>query len=812
MGNVRSSRRLGTTGSLLGILAMVLTGVVGPVTTATAAAAGWTSAVSVDPPHGNPNSVSCPSSSFCAEVDTNGNAFLYNGTSWSAGLRIDSSSLGERFPVKLNAVSCASAALCVAVDQGGSAVMYDGTRWSAPIPIDSDILSSVSCPSTTFCAAVDHSGYVMTYNGAAWSHPTLVDPGDAGAPRFISCTSTSFCALVHGGAAVTWNGSVWSAATSIDLGPIMYGISCASSSFCVAEGFHGFSGAEAIVYSGGTWSAASSAGGGVAVSCTSLTFCVAVDASGGASSYNGTTWHATTGLAYGFGSVSCASTTFCVASGVANSVLVGGGGHTVSDNGAAYVYNGSTWSSPVAVDPSGGGAGSVSCPTTTFCAEVAPGMDASALVNGSWVFSSYVDNFNVSLTPAVSCVSPTYCVAVNNAGDALTWNGTTWSAPTSVDGGGGLAAVSCVSTTFCVAVSSSGDYVAFNGSGWSLPQTIDPSGNGLVAVSCAATTFCQALDYSGRSLTYNGSGWSSPTPASAGGYGGLSCPTTTFCVAVASGSVSTYSSGTWSAVSNIAGPVYTMSAVSCASTTFCASVDSGGFARYFTGGSWSAGVQIGPAGAIGSISCPAPTFCVAIDAVGNAYTFTGTSSGGSSPPAATSPPVLVKAPAISGTARVGHKLTCKVSYTGATSVAFHWKRNGKPVGKAKATYVLTAKDYKKHLTCTAQATNSVGSSAVSTSHSVLVRLGSALKRHKAPTLAGKVRAGLTVSVHLGTWSPKAGSFTYQWLLAGKPIRHATHARFTIPRADKGKRLSVKVVAHRSGYGSGSAVTKSVVVG
>lgn len=805
MGTVLSLRSLRTSGVLLGVLALVLTCVPGPLT-ANAAATGWSSAVSVDPPHGSPRAISCASASFCAEVDTNGDAFTYNGTTWSAGVRIDFSSLGEVFPVTLNSVSCATASFCAAVDQAGNALMYDGTRWSPPIAIDSDILSSVSCPSTTFCAAVDHSGYVATYTGSGWSHPTLVDPGSAGAPRFVSCTSASFCAVVRGGGAVTYNGTSWSASTAIVLGPIMYGVSCASSAFCVAEGLYGFSGAASILFNGSTWSGASSGGAGVAVSCPSATFCAAVDGFGGASTYNGTTWHATSGLAYGFGSVSCASATFCMASGVANSVPVGTRGSTVSDNGATFRYDGSTWSSPVAVDPIGGGAGSVSCPVVGFCAEVAAGMDASVLSNGTWSFSSYVDNFNVSVRPAVSCVSTTYCLAVNNAGDVLTYNGTTWSTPISIDGGGGLAAVSCASTTFCVAVSASGDYVAYNGAGWSLPQAIDAGGDGFVAISCPTAAFCMALDYRGRSLTYNGSTWSSPANTSVGGNGGVSCPTSTFCIAVAGGAATTYSSGAWSPAVNLAGAVYTMSSVSCASPSFCATVDSGGFVRYFNGSVWSAGSQLSPAGVVGSLSCPAANYCVAIDAVGNAYTY------GAAAPAVL--PVLSKGPTISGTHRVGHRLTCRVTYIGATSVVFHWKRNGKAVGAAKATYVLTAKDYKTHLACTAQATSAAGSTAVSTSGRVLIRLGSplALVRHQHATVAGTVRGGRTVKARVGRWTPKATSYTYQWLLAGKPIRHATHAAFAIPKADKGKRLSVKVVAHRRGYGNGSTISKSVVVG
>jgi hypothetical protein len=52
-------------------------------------------------------------------------------------------------------------------------------------------------------------------------------------------------------------------------------------------------------------------------------------------------------------------------------------------------------------------------------------------------------------------------VAVDNAGDALAWDGRSWSAPVAVDPqGGGLTAVSCPSAWSCVAVDFDGRILA----------------------------------------------------------------------------------------------------------------------------------------------------------------------------------------------------------------------------------------------------------------------------------------------------------------------------------------------------------------
>jgi hypothetical protein len=97
-------------------------------------------------------------------VLVSGYAAMYDGTGWSrpAGL---SSSAGEP-----DSVSCPSPTFCAAVDgNDGNVVTFDGSSWTAPVNIDSKaansdkepiliFLMSVSCRSTTFCVAGDTSG------------------------------------------------------------------------------------------------------------------------------------------------------------------------------------------------------------------------------------------------------------------------------------------------------------------------------------------------------------------------------------------------------------------------------------------------------------------------------------------------------------------------------------------------------------------------------------------------------------------------------------------------------------------------------
>lgn len=76
------------------------------------------------------------------------------------------------------------------------------------------------------------------------------------------------------------------------------------------------------------------------------------------------------------------------------------------------------------------------------------------------------------------------------------------------------------------------------------------------------------------------------------------------------------------------------------------------------------------------------------------------------PPA---PPANTVRPTFTGVPRTGQKLTCSQgTFTGATSFAFAWLRNGEVVARA-ATYTLTAADAGKAIQCSVTATGPGGS-------------------------------------------------------------------------------------------------------
>ena len=70
-------------------------------------------------------------------------------------------------------MSCPTTTFCVAVDTAGNAYTYNGSTWTAtPIDAANLTLYSVSCPSSSFCAAIDNVENLLMFNGEARQIPT----------------------------------------------------------------------------------------------------------------------------------------------------------------------------------------------------------------------------------------------------------------------------------------------------------------------------------------------------------------------------------------------------------------------------------------------------------------------------------------------------------------------------------------------------------------------------------------------------------------------------------------------------------------
>jgi hypothetical protein len=247
-------------------------------------------------------------------------------------------------------VSCVSSSFCMAVGIANHALVeeWNGSDWfilPSPSPGSGSGLMSVSCASTDFCAAVGSyatsSGgggtLVDLWNGRAWTRDKVPNLGTISLSS-VSCSTRAFCAavaLTAGGqpATVTWDGTDWT--------PTFYprefvpldGVSCASTTFCMAVGespdcnLPGIPGCFpkgaqlADVWNGSHWSRVpmpATPGGGVySLDCTSPRFCFAGgnDEKGLAEAWDGNSWRVVPVPAVAsigaFSGVSCTGPTAC---------------------------------------------------------------------------------------------------------------------------------------------------------------------------------------------------------------------------------------------------------------------------------------------------------------------------------------------------------------------------------------------------------------------------------------------------------------------------------------------------------------------
>jgi hypothetical protein len=437
------------------------------------------------------------------------------------------------------------------------------------------------------------------------------------------------------------------------------GISCVSSSFCMAVG--GYSGRSlAEEWNGSRWRVVLSATGrGLSdVSCTSVTFCMAIGSP--AQVWNGRTWRAVT---FGFGSprLSCASATFCIA--------VGPGAES-SESNISERWNGRTWRKLTTPDigciPFCGLTG-VSCVSARNCLAVGFSADNSGNTevgtglawNGKAWHDASPPTPGFAFLSGVSCASAVSCLVVggyetNGPGPclstfcilAMAWDGSAWRQLATPAVGPSLSSVSCASTGGCAAVSGT-LASAWDGSTWRQLTIAAPgeTGNSLSEVSCWHASACMAVgEYTtiaGADLTlaeeWNGSTWQvrrTPSPDdAANGLNAVSCRRSGACMAVGSylnaSDVQVTLAEQWDGKAWRVRPtpspgaqVSALSGISCPTATRCVAVgyyDTAGgqqaLAEEWNGATWQLLTTPSPAASaseLSAVSCPIGASCIAV--------------------------------------------------------------------------------------------------------------------------------------------------------------------------------------------------------
>jgi len=300
----------------------------------------WSVRAIATDPYGYSGGVACTATGRCLALSTGvGQGIVLVRPSATSAWSRRSLPTG---PSVLSAVACPSISTCVAVGDGSPLYSSDaGATWgvSSRPPPPGTTLGTVACPSSTACVAggsqptggrfVRSSVYMSVDGGATWRATSGVPPDQSiGA---LACATSTTCVaattISPGSGPVksrllrsTNGGATWTSLTA--LVPYVTGISCGSSSDCVA---------------------------------------VAWDGSVYISSDAGATWMAAADVATTFGSVSCVSSTTCWASGAQPNP----GTPAIFSQTVVYLSTdgGTTWS--LRTTPDSGGIGDISCTTST---------------------------------------------------------------------------------------------------------------------------------------------------------------------------------------------------------------------------------------------------------------------------------------------------------------------------------------------------------------------------------------------------------------------------------------------------------------
>ena len=602
---------------------------------------------------------------------------------------------GETTSSGLSSVSCTSSSACIAVGlespSGSIAERWNGTEWTLqapPIPTGgkSMVLKGVSCPSSTSCVAVgsylNSSGFQMQlaehWNGSEWSIQLSTGPSETSSSRLsgVSCASTTQCVAVGTGSkgvfAEGWNGSEWSLQTAVSpAGAALEAVSCSSSSACTAVGTK-VGGSLVERWNGTEWALQTNPSEGrlKAVSCPSASVCMAVGDTPTAplaERWNGSEWsiQTTPSLLGHLRGVSCASTSECIATGNAEREPL------------AERWNGTEWSlDPMAppVEPIGFELvelRSVSCLSTSACIAV-----------GSHIgHASGISSYEAPLAESRPIVKP-YAetkAATNGSETGATLKGTidpegsetkyhfeygttiTYGSKTAeVSAGSGTANLEessaitglTAGTTYHYRIVASSSGGTTDGAdqvfipGWSVISTPAPGEfSELRGVSCPSSSECIAIGSDGPPLAerWNGSEWatqSMPTSPEGTELESISCASSSACIAVGSGGstrvpVALRWNGVEWQLQSIPHPTASFSklkSVSCTSSSACVAVGVYGypetlFAERWNGTEWSLQTLSSPPGGSNStldeVSCFSSTACTAVGRYENSSHFYG---------------------------------------------------------------------------------------------------------------------------------------------------------------------------------------------
>ena len=169
--------------------------------------------------------------------------------------------------------------------------------------------------------------------------------------------------------------------------------------------------------------------------------------------------------------------------------------------------------------------------------------------------------------------------------------------------------------------------------------------------------------------------------------------------------------------------------------------------------------------------------------------------------------------ALSGTAKVGKQLAITTSgWPSGVKLSYRWLVDGKVVaGATSASFTVRGADLGHRVQAQARgaATGYATTAWVSSALSAKVVAGAFVA--PKPVITGTAKAGKTLKVKVGSWSPTPTTVQVRWSVGGKVVQGVTGTSYKVRSADKGKKITVTVTGKRAGYVTQAVTSKAVTV-
>lgn len=173
-------------------------------------------------------------------------------------------------------------------------------------------------------------------------------------------------------------------------------------------------------------------------------------------------------------------------------------------------------------------------------------------------------------------------------------------------------------------------------------------------------------------------------------------------------------------------------------------------------------------------------------------------------------PRNVTPPTVTGLAQWGENLTADPGTwdPADTPLAYQWMRHGAPVAGATGTSyrIDETADLSKVFSVRVHPVGRPDLAVESAATQPAAR--AKFENTTRPSIWGTLKYRRTLTAKQGAWSRDALTFRYQWFSAGKPVKGATHQRFTLRPGDVGHTIRVEVTATRAGFETRKVTSRS----